>query len=302
MTSLSWNGRIISIGGRDEEIRHVDVRITTGAKGRHALGVNRFLRCSQSLGSYKYHKHEVCGLKWDGSGRFLASGGNDNVLCLWDIRKTGTSSTIHKDADHGLSGLQFQRRNSLQDAVRETSQPLAVLHEHTAAIKAIDWCPHRSNLLASGGGTLDKKLIIWDINHMKPLASVDTGSQICNLKWSPYPPSFSASWDHDHSDLENIFKNSELELLTSHGFTQNQLSLWKLTPTTASKNSYESSQAVDPLVSMRKLVPLLHLKGHMQRVVHMAIHPNSSMVTTGSGDETIRFWNIFGDKTKLIAD
>ena len=29
------------------------------------------------------HSQEVCGLAWSGDGRYLASGGNDNVLNIW---------------------------------------------------------------------------------------------------------------------------------------------------------------------------------------------------------------------------
>jgi WD40 repeat protein len=29
-------------------------------------------------------KLQVCGLKWSPNGRQLASGGNDNMLCVWD--------------------------------------------------------------------------------------------------------------------------------------------------------------------------------------------------------------------------
>ena len=36
------------------------------------------------VGTLKAHKLDVCGLKWSTNGRFLASGGNDNVINIWD--------------------------------------------------------------------------------------------------------------------------------------------------------------------------------------------------------------------------
>ena len=30
-----------------------------------------------------FHTMEVCGLKWSPDGRYLASGGNDNEVCIW---------------------------------------------------------------------------------------------------------------------------------------------------------------------------------------------------------------------------
>ncbi|PNX65675.1 anaphase-promoting complex subunit cdc20-like protein, partial [Trifolium pratense] len=71
------------------------------------------------------HDQEVCGLKWSPSGRQLASGGNDNVVHIWDR------------------------------SVVSLNSPTRCLHrfeEHRAAVKALAWSPFQSNLLASGGG------------------------------------------------------------------------------------------------------------------------------------------------------
>lgn len=36
--------------------------------------------------------------------------------------------------------------------------------EHRSAVKAIAWCPWKSNLLASGGGCQDRRIILWNGN------------------------------------------------------------------------------------------------------------------------------------------
>ena len=69
VSSLSWNGPLLSSGGRDSTILHHDVRVP-----EH--------RC----GTLKGHTQEVCGLKWSPAGNLLASGGNDNILNIWDDR------------------------------------------------------------------------------------------------------------------------------------------------------------------------------------------------------------------------
>lgn len=48
--------------------------------------------------------------------------------------------------------------------------------EHVAAVKALDWSPHQYHLLASGGGTSDKCLKFWNLNTLKLINSIDTGS------------------------------------------------------------------------------------------------------------------------------
>ena len=68
-------------------------------------------------------------MKWSYDGSQLATGGNDNTLILW----SGHSSV-----------------------------PLAKLKRHTAAVKALAWSPHQRGLLASGGGTADRKIRFWN--------------------------------------------------------------------------------------------------------------------------------------------
>ncbi|GMM29915.1 Cdh1 protein [Martiniozyma asiatica (nom. inval.)] len=118
------------------------------------------------------HKQEVCGLKWNIDENKLASGGNDNKLFVWD----------------GLS-----------------SDPLYKFTEHEAAVKAISWSPHQRGVLASGGGTADRRIKIWNTLTSNKLQDIDTGSQVCNLSWS---------------------KNSN-EIVSTHGYSRNQISIWK---------------------------------------------------------------------------
>jgi len=77
--------------------------------------------------------------------------------------------------------------------------------DHMAAVKALSWCPFQSNLLASGGGDNDRCIKFWNTHTGACLNSVDTGSQVCSLLWN----------------------KNERELLSFHGFTHNQLTLWK---------------------------------------------------------------------------
>ena len=75
---------------------------------------------------------------------------------------------------------------------------------HQAAVKALAWCPFERNVLASGGGTADRCIKLWNSANGACLNSVDTGSQVCSLLWSKH----------------------QKELVSSHGFSQNQLCLW----------------------------------------------------------------------------
>ena len=137
VSSLAWNRSLLSSGGRDSLIVHHDVRIA-----EH--------RC----GTLKGHAQEVCGLRWSPWGTQLASGGNDNLLNVWDDRYA--SSATHA-----------------------TDQALYRLDAHQAAVKALAWCPWQRNLLASGGGTADRTIKFWNSTSGAMVNSVDTKSQVC---------------------------------------------------------------------------------------------------------------------------
>lgn len=209
--ALSWNQHILSSGSRDASIINHDVRVA-----------------QHRVDTLRAHEQEVCGLRWSPDGATLASGGNDNLLCLWDAR--GSS----------MSG--------------EAGAPRATLADHTAAVKALAWCPFQRNVLASGGGTADRCIKLWNAGNGACLNSIDTGSQVCSLLWSPH----------------------EKELLSSHGFSQNQLCLW----------SYPAMAKVKELT------------GHTARVLHMAVSPDGTSVCSAGADETLRFWSVFGEARK----
>ena len=87
-------------------------------------------------------------------GKTLASGGNDNLIKLW------TSGHL--------------------DSAKST------LSEHQAAVKALAWCPWQNNLLASGAGTADRAIKIWNANNDAIVQSVDTKSQVNLLFFNFY--------------------------------------------------------------------------------------------------------------------
>jgi cell division cycle 20-like protein 1, cofactor of APC complex len=120
--------------------------------GRHHCGSTSCVLPGPTAGSCRCsaHRSEVCGLKWSPDNRQLASGGNDNQLCIWDLNN---------------------------------SEPVMKFTEHGAAVKAIAWSPHQHGLLASGGGTADRCIRFWNTATGAKLTHIDAGSQVqplCN--------------------------------------------------------------------------------------------------------------------------
>lgn len=154
--ALAWNNHILSSASRDSTIINHDVR-----------------QQHHQVSSLRGHHQEVCGLAWSLDGTQLASGGNDNLLNVWE------SSDLTK--------------------------PRFTMTEHTAAVKALSWCPFQANTLASGGGTADGCIRFWNTQTGACLNSINTGSQVCALQWS----------------------RQYKEIVSSHGFPRNQINVWK---------------------------------------------------------------------------
>lgn len=68
-----------------------------------------------------------------------------------------------------------------------------------------------------------------------------------------------------------MFSKTEDELVSTHGYSENAIVVWKHT-------------------TMRKLATLT---GHNLRVLYLAMSPDGESIVTGAGDETLRFWKVF---------
>jgi len=56
--------------------------LSSGSKDRTIL--NRDIRQKNDyISKIEAHRQEICGLKWSFDDKFLASGGNDNKLKIW---------------------------------------------------------------------------------------------------------------------------------------------------------------------------------------------------------------------------
>ncbi|KAJ7539437.1 hypothetical protein O6H91_11G092700 [Diphasiastrum complanatum] len=203
------------------------------------------------------HRTRVGTLAWN--SQMLSSGSRDRKILQRDIRvqEDFVSKLVgHKSEVCGLKWSYDDRElasggndNQLLVWNQFSTQPLSKFSEHTAAVKAIAWSPHQHGLLASGGGTADRCIRFWNTSTNSHLNCVDTGSQVCSLVWS---------------------KNVN-ELVSTHGYSQNQVIVWRYP-------------------AMAKLATLT---GHSYRVLYLAMSPDGQTIVTGAGDETLRFWNVF---------
>ena len=171
ISSLAWNGYVVTSGSKDKVIKNFDVR------------------CQESeISKIRQHKQEVCALRYSPEGDLLASGGNDNTAFIWDVRKLNNKL------------LNISNLNEVNNSIK----PLFVNNFHIAAVKALSWCPWQRHVLATGGGSKDRSLKIFNCDTNKIIKNVDTGSQVCAVLWN----------------------KKEREIISSHGFNKNQITIW----------------------------------------------------------------------------
>ncbi|KAK3396408.1 WD-repeat-containing protein slp1 [Sordaria brevicollis] len=152
---MGWSKHLLSTGARSGLVFNHDVRIA-----------------EHKVAELVSHTSEVCGLEWRSDGAQLATGGNDNLVSIWDARS--------------LAVPKFTKTN------------------HKAAVKALAWCPWNVNLLATGGGSYDRHIHFWNTTSGARVNSIDTGSQVTSLRWSPH----------------------YREIVSSSGYPDNSLSIW----------------------------------------------------------------------------
>ncbi|KAK1790814.1 hypothetical protein P4O66_014668 [Electrophorus voltai] len=242
VTSVGWSerGNLVAVGTHKGF-----VQIWDAAAGK-------------KLSVLEGHTARVGALAWNVDQ--LSSGSRDRLILQRDIRAPPLQAERRLQGHRQeVCGLKWSTDHQLLASGGNDNKLLVWNHssvlpmqqytEHLAAVKAIAWSPHQHGLLASGGGTADRCIRFWNTLTGQPLQCTDTGSQVCNLAWSK------------HTN----------ELVSTHGYSQNQILVWK----------YPS------------LTQVAKLTGHSYRVLYLAMSPDGEAIVTGAGDETLRFWNVF---------
>ena len=173
VSCLSWNNNILSSGSKDRYIKNFDIRIKV-----------------PEISKIKKHKQEVCSLKYSIEGDLLASGGNDNMAYIWDIR----------NLKNNIFNFLFNENAKNTYEIK----PYSINNLHQAAVKAMNWCPWKRHVLGTGGGSKDKSIKIYSCDCNKLIKNINTGSQVCSLIWN----------------------EKEKEIISSHGFNKNQIIIW----------------------------------------------------------------------------
>ncbi|KAG7199450.1 hypothetical protein KM043_014076 [Ampulex compressa] len=81
------------------------------------------------------HTADINVISWNRKeSQFLVSGGDDGLLCIWDLRNFGSNG----------------------------ASPVATFKQHTAPVTSVEWHPEEATVFASGGA--DNQIAQWDLS------------------------------------------------------------------------------------------------------------------------------------------
>ncbi|KAI0596900.1 WD40-repeat-containing domain protein [Biscogniauxia sp. FL1348] len=183
------------------------------------------------LARIKVHSQQICGLAWSLNGSQFATGGNDNMCCLFNVDKifdtepdmantkphakcssAATETSVSeccspcysaKSCD-GASYSVLEGRLSHASA-RPDVKLVPVGSErhrwrHAAAVKAIAFCPWREGLIATGGGSNDKCIHFYHTTSGAALATIAVSAQVTSLIWSTTRREIAATFGYAQPD------------------------------------------------------------------------------------------------------
>ncbi|KAG9232486.1 WD40-repeat-containing domain protein [Amylocarpus encephaloides] len=140
------------------------------------------------LSKISIHTQQICGLSFDPEGTLVATGGNDNLCCIFESNSilcgSNSDGSATEEAFDSRDGIYRTRvvNGSLVKEIRTGAEKHRWIHG--AAVKAIAFCPWRKGLVATGGGSNDKCIHFFHTSSGACLATISVSAQVTSLIWS----------------------------------------------------------------------------------------------------------------------
>ncbi|ODQ55763.1 WD40 repeat-like protein [Saitoella complicata NRRL Y-17804] len=148
------------VGGTEGQLSWYAVTFDPGA-GVHGYELREVIRGP--------HDDQICGVVFSEDGLRLLVGGNDNRVTYWDF----TTSSSPSPSPSPLS----PSRGS------QGREPKWVW-EHGSAVKALAFCPWKRSLVATGGGSHDKKIRFFHTFTGAVISEINVEAQVTGLCFS----------------------------------------------------------------------------------------------------------------------
>lgn len=222
---------------------------------------------SQRLAELTGHRGEVFCAAFSDTGKWIATGGRDKTVRIWD----GESGELVRTClghEWTVTSLCFERSTKMfysaswdQTIKRwkvDSDSSVERIQAHDLAITDLQ-VSSDGRLLATS--SLDESIKIWDLNQRKCLAEL-----------------------HGHRKaVQSVAFSQDVQLLASASW-DGTVGVWELAPL--------ASQKLLPLTSL----PSRSLPGHKDLALGVCFHPSTGQLLSCSRDNTIRLWDLSTNK------
>ncbi|XP_067378190.1 cell division cycle protein 20 homolog B-like isoform X2 [Channa argus] len=261
-----------------------------------------YLGPNPQSGGHHHQTQSVSSLSWSRDGRALCIGTRRGEIQLWDVEQKQSMMSLpsHLSVVRALSwkqqllssGSALGRIHHLD--VR-ASTPLVGVAVQTEGVCSLQWSAG-GDWLASG--STDGLLHMWDSDvagltrSLQPITTMKQPSAVKAMGWCPWQRKMIATgggwedgqlriWDtHTGTCVTSANTNSQIcslrwpekgeYLVTGHGLPHHQVRMWAF-PSLSLSNQFT---------------------GHSNRVLHLALNPDSTHIFSAAADQRFHIWEL----------
>ncbi|MFB8789052.1 MAG: serine/threonine-protein kinase [Potamolinea sp.] len=227
-------------------------------------------------------------------GNILASGSNDNSICLWDLETKAELTTLTGHSNN-VKSVAFNPDGTIFASGSDdctvklwdlnNCQEIYTFSGHSHAVKSIAFSPN-GNLLASG--SWDKTIKLWNVQTNLPESTLKGHLlQVSSVAFSPCGD-FLASGSFDRTVRLYELSSGRFYPLSNHSWAVFAVAFspdGKILATGSGDNTVI-------LWDVKTRKALYTLAGHSWSVVALAFTPDGETLVSASWDKTIKLWEV----------
>ncbi|MDZ8241553.1 MAG: hypothetical protein RMZ69_31115 [Nostoc sp. ChiQUE01a] len=271
--AFSPDGRTIVSGSHDKTIKLWDV-----CTGRQIY----------TLEGHSSYIHSVA---FSPDGKIFASGSDDKTIKLWNVTTGRQIYTIqgHSDSVRSVSFSpdgKILASGSCDKTIKlwdvTTGRQIGTIQAHSSWVNSVAFSPH-GKTLASGSD--DKTIKLWDVITGRKIRTIKVHSDsVRSVAFSPDGKTFASGSDDKTITLWDVTTGRQISTIQAH-------SAWirSVTFSPDAKTLASGGFGDIKLWDLTKGVQIHTLEGHSLSV---AFSPDGKILASGSGDKTIKIWQL----------
>ncbi len=255
-------------------------------------------RIGTTFVTYSGHIYPVYTAAWSTDGRYIASGGSDTTVQIWNAingdqlfvyrghaASVGTVAwSPNRQSPHIIASSSADRTIQLWDT--SSKKLLLAYRDHVVEIRAMAWSPD-GKYIASG----DTKgnIHVWNVNDGKLLLTHASNTRLWTLGWSPDGKRIASGGDSGIVEVWSTDNSKVLVTYSGHAKTHFLKAVaW------SSDGKWIASGSDDWTVHVWNSVSgetRTIYSGHFEVINAVAWSPDGRYVSSGSGDHIVQVWN-----------